>query len=116
MLGAACGDVHVRRESDSRVKVLPRGRFLVAIRLLSQILIAAAVLAMVTPASSAPLDYLQSIKPLLQARCYTCHGTVNQENRAQPSESVPQLPYNWGNRDNWIDFQAYLPLGVAPVR
>lgn len=116
MLGAACCDVHVPRESASRVKVVPRGRFLIAVRLLSQILIAGAVLAMVTPANSAPVDCLQSIKPLPQARCYTCHGAVNQENGAQPSESVPQLPYNWGNRDNWIDFQAYLPLGVAPDR
>ena len=38
------------------------------------------------------------------------------ESGLQPIENSPQLPYNWGNRDNWIDFQAYLPLGVAPVR
>ena len=96
--------------------MLPRGRFLIATRLLSEILTTVAVFAMVTTAWSAPGDYLRSIKPLLQARCHACHGAVNQESGLQPIESVPQLPYNWGNRDNWIDFQAYLPLGVAPVR
>ncbi len=35
---------------------------------------------MVTPSKAAPVDYLESVKPLFQARCYTCHGAVNQEN------------------------------------
>ena len=116
MLDMVSGDVHAFRKSPSHVMVSRKGSFLIATRLLSQILSAAAVLAMATPSRAAPVDYLQFIKPLLQSRCYTCRGAVNHESGLQPIESSPQLPYNWGNRDNWIDFQAYLPLGVAPVR
>src|SRR5262245_18888296 len=40
-----------------------------------------AVLALCRPTSGAdagPVDYLRSVKPLLAARCYACHGGLQQ--------------------------------------
>lgn len=42
-------------------------------------LLAGAALAAETSEVSAPVDYLQQVKPLLKERCYACHGALKQE-------------------------------------
>ena len=43
-------------------------------------LVAICWLGLVIPAARAePVDYLRQIKPVLQARCYACHGVLKQE-------------------------------------
>src|SRR5262245_25734307 len=44
---------------------------------LAMIWLALAVAPVTFPA--APVDYLKQIKPLLQERCYTCHGALKQK-------------------------------------
>src|ERR1700722_9436031 len=38
-----------------------------------------AVLLCVAPAQGQNVDYLREVKPILAARCYTCHGAIKQK-------------------------------------
>ena len=42
-------------------------------------LLAASVWLPAQTADSAPVDYLRSVKPILSAHCYTCHGAIKQK-------------------------------------
>ena len=42
-------------------------------------LIAATMLGPLSALADEPIDYAREIKPILKARCYTCHGAAKQE-------------------------------------
>ena len=51
-------------------------------RLLSGIVLCCCTLAAITSSrATEKIDYLKQIKPILSAKCYSCHGALKQEGR-----------------------------------